>query len=238
MPAGRQNKIRVRPGAQTRSTIFILAASKHKFLRREVSKCRKWDLLGINIWDGLPNGLCRWRRRRQLPSGKRPSVFPAWSLGHFSRMEIPDFLVKGQVADVHNANGSLVVPGRKHLSGVGPARGKGNIHHTGLDAPANAQRNVSGAQLKAFVYNQPRFVTDDALLHFQFYIFQRLIVEHIDHLLGAAQAGGVGVFCGNADGLRGFWTMTLVALASAAMVLPRAMTPKALASSAGKPPIH
>ena len=84
-----------------------------------------------------------------------------------------------------------------------PARVKGNIHHTGLDAPANAQRNVSSAQLKAFVYNQPRFVTDDALFHFQFYIFQRLIVEHIDHLLGAAQAGGVGVFCGNADGLMG-----------------------------------
>ena len=36
----------------------------------------------------------------------------------------------------------------------------------------------------------------------------------------------------------GVLTMTLVALAKAAMRLPVEMTPKALASSAGKPPIH
>ena len=43
-------------------------------------------------------------------------------------------------------------------------------------------------------------MADDALFHLQLHVLDGLVGEHVDHLLGAAQTGGVGLLGGDANG--------------------------------------
>ena len=118
-------------------------------------------------------------------------------------MEVQNVLGEGQVAGVQDADGAVVVTAGQHETGIGTAGSEGNVQNAAFHGAANAQGNVAVAQLEALVHDATGLLTDDLLFFLHLVGGQGLLIEHVDHLLGAAQALGVGFHGGDAHGLVG-----------------------------------